>query len=1060
MINNTLGRSLESSWTIPLATRRLAAVLALVSVLLSGCNSGGGGSNGGIIPNTTGPTVSTATYVDVDGNGVDGGDVVLVSFTEPVRLLSGSAFSFDLDDLLDTFGAGATMRQSVPTSEWVEVTLGAGADFVPGLSTMDMREGNLLSITDLEGDDARTSPASIVIEDATLAPPTIVSATYADLDRNGEMNVGDALLVGFDKPIQIPLGASFSDNFLLPVDGDSLGLSPILSPFTAALSNRAVLITFDSAPGLTVNGSFDSAVVTVGSASGLGVSGTPTITDTVSTGPTPIEEGSGGVDVGLQGTSFFRTGQPGSLFTGNTDGSSPNVGPAGFFGASGVCHFEGSVLGSPEVDLCFVADTQNHRVLVFDGLPAGNFANANVVLGQGNFDENLPNRSSDAFANATASSLHTPVDVHYHAESNSLYVSDQGNHRILVFTGVVDTNTGQLALQNGDPATMVVGQTSLSGSQPNQGGVASSRSLGQPAGIHVEGTQLAVADQGNHRVLLWSSLPSADNAAASVVLGQPDFVSTGPNGGFASVDGAVLSGPNDVVIDSTVTINGVPGAVLVADTGNHRVLVWHGTNPAWGAPADRVIGQPNFVTGAPGAGAAGLHSPRGVEVFPVAAGPSSSPSIFVADSGNDRIAVYDFGVSLPSGPAASIVLGGGGPPADDTLAAPERVSLSIGSAAFLFVTDRGNHRVLEFPVSGGLPELVASAQLGQPDFTTAMPNGHTMNLPRAICFAGGRMIVADTDNHRVLIYDTTPQSGDPTPSVVVGQPSPYDTSPNQGLSGPTAATLRRPTGVATDGTRLVISDTGNHRVLIFDTIPTATGASADVVLGQADFLGGFSNSGGVTASTLDTPRGVEISGTDLLVCDQDNHRVLVWSDLTTVVSGSPADLVLGQDDFFSRLPNQGDVTTASSLHAPSDVQVAQGMVWVADTANHRVVGFPDPLASSSAATRVLGQPDFHSSSPGLDASSLNGPSGLATDGERFFVADTGSSRVVLLDSLAAAGSVSFHAVIGQSGFGQGSVNRGLENPSPSTLSRPEGLFFDGTSLYVVDTGNSRIFRVR
>ena len=230
MINNTLGRSLESSWTIPLATWRLAAVLALVSVLLSGCNSGGGGSNGGIIPNTTGPTVSTATYVDVDGNGVDGGDVVLVSFTEPVRLLSGSAFSFDLDDLLDTFGAGATMRQSVPTSEWVEVTLGAGADFVPGLSTMDMREGNLLSITDLEGDDARTSPASIVIEDATLAPPTIVSATYADLDRNGEMNVGDALLVGFDKPIQIPLGASFSDNFLLPVDGDSLGLSPILSP--------------------------------------------------------------------------------------------------------------------------------------------------------------------------------------------------------------------------------------------------------------------------------------------------------------------------------------------------------------------------------------------------------------------------------------------------------------------------------------------------------------------------------------------------------------------------------------------------------------------------------------------------------------------------------------------------------------------------------------------------------------------------------------------------------------------------------------------------------------
>ena len=42
-------------------------------------------------------------------------------------------------------------------------------------------------------------------------------------------------------------------------------------------------------------------------------------------------------------------------------------------------------------------------------------------------------------------------------------------------------------------------------------------------------------------------------------------------------------------------------------------------------------------------------------------------------------------------------------------------------------------------------------------------------------------------------------------------------------------------GVWIQNGKLYIADTQNHRVLIFNSIPTANGAAADVVLGQPDF---------------------------------------------------------------------------------------------------------------------------------------------------------------------------------------------------------------------------------
>ena len=68
-------------------------------------------------------------------------------------------------------------------------------------------------------------------------------------------------------------------------------------------------------------------------------------------------------------------------------------------------------------------------------------------------------------------------------------------------------------------------------------------------------------------------------------------------------------------------------------------------------------------------------------------------------------------------------------------------------------------------------------------------------------------------------------------SVVLGQPD-FTTTTNPYT---TQSGFRNPTMVASDGKILVLADTDNNRVLIWNTIPTTIDQPADIVLGQAKF---------------------------------------------------------------------------------------------------------------------------------------------------------------------------------------------------------------------------------
>src|ERR1019366_9413378 len=91
----------------------------------------------------------------------------------------------------------------------------------------------------------------------------------------------------------------------------------------------------------------------------------------------------------------------------------------------------------------------------------------------------------------------------------------------------------------------------------------------------------------------------------------------------------------------------------------------------------------------------------------------------------------------------------------------------------------------------------------------------------AMTIADGRLITADPGNQRVLIWNTIPLATRAPADVVLGQPDFTSRTPGNGL-----ASMNAPGSVAVLDGKLFVSDTGNGRLLVFDPVPAASGVAA------------------------------------------------------------------------------------------------------------------------------------------------------------------------------------------------------------------------------------------
>ncbi|MEL6458682.1 MAG: hypothetical protein AAFQ91_10595 [Cyanobacteria bacterium J06621_15] len=276
------------------------------------------------------------------------------------------------------------------------------------------------------------------------------------------------------------------------------------------------------------------------------------------------------------------------------------------------------------------------------------------------------------------------------------------------------------------------------------------------------------------------------------------------------------------------------------------------------------------------------------------------------------------------------------------------------------------------------------------------------------------------------------------------------------MFGPRAACLISETGP------LWVSDTGHHRLLGWQNLPTTDSQPADWVIGQPDFNSEGQNAKGKPEKkTFNVPTGICSCGKGLAVADAWNHRILIWKNLPED-SNVPADLVLGQIDFNGNQPNRGNSNAAANtLNWCYGVFYYQGKLFVADTGNRRLLIWNQlPQENGQAADVVLGQPNMISRDENCgsnaNAFSMRWCHDITIWNNNLVVTDAGNNRVMIWSGIPTENNTPCRVVLGQKSFDSVEMNRGVYFPQANSLSMPYGVAATQDWLLVTDTANSRL----
>ena len=331
----------------------------------------------------------------------------------------------------------------------------------------------------------------------------------------------------------------------------------------------------------------------------------------------------------------FTTGEAASLVIGQTSltGMTDTSPSGGLFGPTGIAL-------DPSGNL-WVVDSGNNRVLEFK-TPFSNGESASLVIGQPTFGGYI--------GTTTSGGLNAPSYAAFDSSGN-LWVTDQGNNRVLEFSAPFST---------GQKASVVIGQADFTSFAPSS--TVTANSLFEPVGITFDAKgDLWVVDSGNHRVLEYNS-PFSTDESASMVIGQSSL--TGTSTGLNAFAVAFDSGGNLWVSDG---INGVAeykGPLSTGESGIQEIGPAAATTTTT-LPGDR------------------LRDPQGI-AFDV------NDNLWVADYDHGRVAVYGSTVirTTSSSSSSSTTTSGGGVPEFPYQIAAATVFTLLLAASYLLIGRR------------------------------------------------------------------------------------------------------------------------------------------------------------------------------------------------------------------------------------------------------------------------------------------------------------------------------------------------------------------------------------
>ncbi|CAF4109536.1 unnamed protein product [Rotaria magnacalcarata] len=481
----------------------------------------------------------------------------------------------------------------------------------------------------------------------------------------------------------------------------------------------------------------------------------------------------------------------------------------------------------------YISEYANHRVTKwFNGnLTAGIRIAGTSVLGN------------------TTSQLKNPWGIYVDA-NNTLYVVDQGNHRVQKWTpGSVNATTlagesgvaGAWSYQFNLPTDITFDQYNNmyimdSGNDRIQrwwpgstyGVTVAAAVLSNSKGIAFDPFGgLAVADYSNHRIVLFPAvcpstttttpapLTNAPNQVCGTALWSSAFRIVAGTTASAGATATLLNAPIDVTFDGY-------GNMYVVDFSNHRIQRFR--NGSSGTTAGVTVA--GFTT-AGGGGLSEFNNPSAVAL-------DNNGTMYILDRDNFRVVKW-----LAGQPLGFTVAGGRG-----TGTTLDKIGTSyaiyLDDQSNVYISENSNHRVTKW-LNGNLAagtRIAGNSTLGS---TPAQ-----LNSPWGIYIDGNyTLYVVDRGNHRVQMWS----SGATTGLLIAGEST---------VAGAWSYQFNSPTAITFDQyNNMFIMDSGNNRIQRW-----WPGSTYGVTM---------------AAAVLSNPRGMAFDPYgNLVVADYSNHRMVLF----------------------------------------------------------------------------------------------------------------------------------------------------------------------------------------
>ena len=611
----------------------------------------------------------------------------------------------------------------------------------------------------------------------------------------------------------------------------------------------------------------------------------------------------------------FTTGQRARIAL-SAYGLQTSGGATNFNHPSGVTIIDGNLA---------LADRNNNRVLIWEGIPSSYRQKPKVVLGQPNF--------KSIQSGAGLAGLNWPTDIT--TAGKMLFVADAYNDRILVWRTLPSTNQ--------QPADFALS------------------SVKWPWGLWSDGTKLIASSTGAGKVVIWNTLPDSDVAPDSEILipefGTPRTVASDGNSLIVSDHNAKNqvgergtflwnSFPSRSDAPFTYFTNLFPATTAISNEsyefnsaeflsdgrlvalGGNRLCIWN-SFPASASQECAVL------LGAPDRGSFTFKAGDNSDVV------SAEGKVLISLNNENKVLVFNT-VPTSSGVAPDYAIG-------TKSTSPETVTkdkyitnpvpLTLGRSLIVSSDFDRTLSVWRKPPkrSGQKPNRVLALEMAPWDSTA---------LGAGVAIAGQRSL---------YIWNSTPRSA--TPEIKI----------QDSIGSITFDNLR---GVSYNGQYFFLADYGHDKVYVFDSIPTTSSNpiytldvpkpgrissdAAYLAVSQTGTAGGgiylyylptlqdgqaptSSLGGQLSSERLNLPQDVLILNNSLIVADTGFNRAVVWNNVATAVQGQAADVYLGADDSF---PLDRPAIAANRLFWPGALGSDGKFLWIGEYKfSNRLVGF-------------------------------------------------------------------------------------------------------------------------